>query len=720
MSTKQMKKKRNKHTEEKQSKKLKSSLYHLIRKMFQAHPDAVLNYKQVCSLLHIKDSESRKLVVTLLTELHKEGFLMQKGHATYCFREEETIEGELELTQRGAGFVITGKNEPDIFIPPHHIGQAIHGDTVKVVLTKRGKERNEGRIVNVVSRERTQFVGTIMLRDKFAYLIPDNSRTGVQIHIPKEKLNGARNNEKALVRITVWPKSAEYPFGEVVQTLGGNSLHDNEMISILVGRGLDIEFDNNVMSEAEQVTLALDPAEVARRRDFRDTLTFTIDPIDAKDFDDALSIKTLENGHWEVGVHIADVSHYVRPDSAMDKEALKRGNSVYLVDRVIPMLPEQLSNMVCSLRPHENKFTFSAVFELDEKGKIYKEWFGKTVIHSDHRFTYEDAQEILEGAEGPHKPELHLLDKIAKHLRKERFKKGALMIDSEEIRFKLDENREPVGVMVKVSKDAHQLIEEFMLLANRRVASFVGEPKKGRDLIPFVYRCHDKPDPEKIALFNVFIDHFGYELEFSSPDQAARSINKLLNDIRLKNEYSIIQQMAIRSMAKATYETQNIGHYGLAFDYYTHFTSPIRRYADLMVHRILLETLENQPHKYNAVLDDVCKRISRQERKATEAERESNKYFQVVFVHDKIGQTFEGIVTGVSEYGLFVRMNENACEGMVSIQEIPGDRFSFDAKRYVIVGQKTGKVYNFGDPVHVTITEVHPRKRQIDLAIAAI
>jgi ribonuclease R len=309
------------------------------------------------------------------------------------------------------------------------------------------------------------------------------------------------------------------------------------------------------------------------------------------------------------------------------------------------------------------------------------------------------------------------LDKIAKTLREARFKKGALMIASEEIRFQLDEKREPIGVMVKVSKDANQLIEEFMLLANRRVASFVGEPKKGQDIIPFVYRCHDKPDPEKIALFNVFIDHFGYELEFSNPEQVAKSINKLLTDIQLKNEFSIIQQMAIRSMAKATYETLNIGHYGLAFDYYTHFTSPIRRYADLMVHRILLETLENKPHKYNSVLDDVCKRISRQERKATEAERESNKYFQVVFVHDKIGEEFEGIVTGVAEFGLFVRMNENACEGMVPLQEIPGDRFSFDAKKYVIVGQKTGKVYNFGDTVKVKITEVHPRRRQIDLAL---
>lgn len=698
-------------------KKLKTGLFHIIRKAFEQHPDALLNYKQVCSLLNIHDSETRKLVVQILNELHREGFLRQNGYATYQYQgNQETIEGELQLTQRGTGYILLGKNDPDIFIPQHGIGQAIHGDTVRVALTKRGN-RPEGRIVEVVSRERTQFVGVIQMHDKFAYLLPDNARTGVQIYIPKEKLNGAKHADRALVKITVWPKSADYPFGEVIQTLGGNSLHDNEMISILVSQGIPIELDADVMSEAEQVSIELDPQEVAKRRDFRDILTFTIDPVDAKDFDDALSIRKLENGHYEVGVHIADVSHYVRPNSAMDKEALKRGNSVYLVDRVIPMLPEQLSNMVCSLRPREDKFTFSAVFELDESGKIYNEWFGKTVIHSDHRFTYEEAQEILEGASGPYEQELLLLDKIAKIYRNKRFKHGALMINSEEVRFQLDAKGEPVGVTVKISKDAHQLIEEFMLLANKRVASFVGEPKKGKDFVPFIYRVHDKPDPEKIGLFNLFIDKFGYSLEFSHPDKIAQSINKLLTDIRLTNEHSIIQQMAIRSMAKATYDTDNIGHYGLAFQYYTHFTSPIRRYADLMVHRILLECLENQPHKYGSGLDDVCKRISRMERKAVEAERESNKYFQVVYVHDKIGEEFDGIVSGVAEFGLFVKMTENACEGMVPIQELPGDRYNFDANKMIIVGQKTGKEFHFGDAVRVRISEVSPRKRTIDLEL---
>lgn len=713
-----MGKKKQKKTKEFSTKKVKSSLYHLIKKTFEQHPDAVLNYKQLCSLLSIKDGESRKLVVALLRELETEQFIRQNGYAAYSYyNQQETVEGELEMTQRGAGYVVIDKKQPDVYIPPQFIGQAIHGDFVKVVLTKRKGNKLEGKIVEVISRERTQFVGTIQVQSKHAFLIPDNLKSGIKIYIPLEKLNGAKNNDKALVKITVWPKSAEFPFGEVVQSLGGKSIHDTEMISILVGQGIPFEFEQDVLQEAEVLTLELDESEISKRKDFRDVLTFTIDPIDAKDFDDALSIQKLENGNYQIGVHIADVSHYVKPNSAMDKEALNRGNSVYLVDRVVPMLPEQLSNLVCSLRPHEDKFTFSAVFEIDDKGKIYKEWFGKTVIHSNHRFTYEDAQSIIKGADGPYKEDILFLDKIAKIYRKERLKKGALMINSEEIRFKLDENREPIGIEVKISKDAHQLIEEFMLLANKHVAMFVGKPQKNRDLIPFVYRIHDKPDPEKIALFNLFLGKFGYSLEFDNPDNAAKSINKLLQDIALKNEFGIIQQMAIRSMAKATYDTENIGHYGLAFEYYTHFTSPIRRYADLMVHRILFDVLEKNQFKYNNQLEDICKRISRTERKATEAERESNKYFQVVYVIDKIGEEFDGIVSGLTDFGLFVRMTENACEGMISIQDLPNDRFVFNEKNITIEGQKTQKTYSFGDQVKVKISDVNPRKRTIDLEL---
>lgn len=472
-----------------------------------------------------------------------------------------------------------------------------------------------------------------------------------------------------------------------------------------------------MLQAAEKIGLDLDPIEVAKRKDFRNTTTFTIDPLDARDFDDALSFKQLENGHYEIGVHIADVSYYVTEGSPMDEEALKRSNSVYLVDRVIPMLPEQLSNLACSLRPNEDKFSFSAVFEMDETGKIYSEWYGKTVIHSNRRFTYEEAQEIIEGKSGDFEKEIHIFDKIAKILRNKRLKNGALSIESEEMRFVLDAEGVPTAVTIKTSKDAHKLIEEFMLLANKHVALFVAKPQKNKDKIPFIYRVHDKPDTAKIALFNVFIDKFGYKLSFNHPDEISKSINQLLNDIRLKNEYSLIQTMAIRSMAKATYETSNIGHYGLAFDFYTHFTSPIRRYADLMVHRVLQTILTNGNINYSTYLDDICKRISRMERKAVEAERESTKYFQTLFVKDKIGLTITGTVSGIAEFGLFVKMDDNYCEGMVPLLEIPGDRFYFDKENYRIVGARTEKEYNFGDKVTVQIKEVNTKKRQIDLSL---
>jgi ribonuclease R len=703
----------------KKTNKLKQSLLHIIRKTFEKQPDKTLSHKNVCDLVDAKEGALRSLVFSVLKDLEKEGFLKGMSYDTFKMnsKSQAILEGTISIAAKGFGFVTVDNMKTDVFIAPNLTQQALNGDRVKIQVLKQGKTRVEGQVIEVIERERTQFVGTIQMHEKFAFLLPDNVKMNTDIYIPKEKLNGAKEGEKALVKITVWPKTAGNPYGEVVEVLGKTGSNDTEMISILCNNGIDYKFPPEVLTEAESVGMDLDPAEIATRRDFRNITTITIDPVDARDFDDAISFKKLDNGHIEIGVHIADVSHYVRPDSAMDIEALKRSNSVYLVDRVVPMLPEQLSNMACSLRPHEDKYSFSSVFEMDTDGKVYGEWYGKTVIHSNRRFSYEEAQEIIEGKDGDYQEEIHILDGIAKTLRKKRLNNGALNIESEEMRFLLDEKGMPVEVMIKTSKDAHKLVEEFMLLANRKVAEFIVKPKKGRDPIPFITRCHDKPDLSKINLFSVFIDKFGYKLDFTNPEEISKSINKLLGDIRLSNEYSLIQTMAIRSMAKATYETTNIGHYGLAFENYTHFTSPIRRYADLVVHRIVFEELTTQKHKYGKDLDEVCKRISRMERKAVDAERESTKFFQVLFVQDKIGEEFNGTISGIAEFGLFVKMDENHCEGMVAMNDIPGDRFSFDQQKFRIVGAASGREYNFGDKVRVKIYEVHLAKRQIDLEL---
>lgn len=702
----------------KKSKKLKKTLLHHIRKFFLESPSLQISHKQACFLLDAKDVPTKKLVFSILEDLSKDGFIKKGGHDLYLLNDSSVFySGVLQMTPRGAGFVVLDdESMSDVYINPKNTQQGLGGDRVKVQIIKKKGGRIEGIIIDIIERERTQFVGTVQMHANFAFLVPDNIRIGAHLYIRKDKLKGAKDGDKALAKITVWPKTADNPYGEIVEVLRNVGGNDVEMISILVNQGLDYKFNELVLNEADALTFQLDKKEIERRRDFRNVTTFTIDPNDAKDFDDALSFKQLENGNIEVGIHIADVSHYVRPGTAIDEEAQRRSNSVYLVDRVVPMLPEQLSNLVCSLRPNEEKLTFSSVFEIDKNGVVHNEWFGKSIIYSNHRFTYEDAQEIIEGKDGPYKEEILFLNSLAKILRKKRLKKGAMNIESSEMRFKLNDKGCPIEVFIKTSKEANKLIEEFMLLANKKVASYIYKKKK-QHTIPFIYRCHNKPDSSKIELFTLFIKRFGYNIDVSVHNNISTNINRLLKDIQYKNEFELIQTMAIRSMAKATYETINIGHYGLAFDNYTHFTSPIRRYADLMVHRILQEELINKKHNYTSDLDNICKRISRMERKAVTAERESIKYFQTIFVNDKIGECFEGTVSGIANFGLFIKMDNNFCEGLVPMIKIPGDIFTFDSENFSITGKKTGKEYHFGDRVNVRISEVSTHKRQINLEI---
>ena len=703
--------------------RLKSSLRREMIQLFKNEPNEVVGYKQVSAIFNMKGQEKRKLVHDILKELSKDEILSQPERGLFAWNKNQNdaksdSEGVIEITQRGAGYVTVEGLDKDVFIAKPNTGQAFNGDQVAIKILKRKGKRVEGQVLEVISRKKTHFVGVIEKNEKFAFLVPDDPRMDVDLFIPLSKLNGAHHGYKAVVELTDWPKDSKSPFAKVTEVLGKPGSNDAEMYSILSESGIGWTFPEEVIAESNELDQTINEEEIAKRRDFRKTITFTIDPHDAKDFDDALSIEFLENGNSEIGIHIADVSHYVTKGSELDKEARKRGNSTYLVDRVIPMLPETISNVLCSLRPHEEKFCFSAVFEINPQGKIEKEWFGKGVIYSDRRFTYEEAQEIIEGKEGDFKDEILFLDKLAKKYRKKRMKSGALNIVSEEVRFRLDETGQPVEVVKKVAKDSNQLVEEFMLLANRKVAEFIGVQKKDFN-IPLVYRVHDRPDMEKLATFNLFLSKFNMKGNFDNPSNVATELNNLFDQLRDENEFSVIQSMAIRSMAKAAYDTSNIGHYGLGFSHYAHFTSPIRRYADLLVHRIIFDELNQEKHKFGSDLKETCKHISKTERQSIEAERNSTKYFQAIFVRDSIGEEFEGKITGLTEWGMYVEMTENKCEGMVSLKEISGDTYVFDSEKYVVKGINYGDEYNIGDSVKVILRKVNVRKRQIDLDLVS-
>ena len=685
--------------------------------VFSKNPGAVLSHKQLCYLLNANKPIDRQRILDAVHRLVSKNRIEQVNAHSFSLKQGQILEGIFELNPKGFGFIRQESQKNDVLVREENKGPGMDGDRVQFSVIHERNGKREGRILSVLERTRSQMVGTLKVKNDKAILYPDSVKHGVPIQIPLEQLNGAKNGMRIVAKISDWPEDRTMPVGEVVATLGFPGSNDAEMISILVNQGFDPFFPEEVMVEASCISTEITEAEIKARKDLRDVLTFTIDPVDAKDFDDAISYQALDNGHLMIGVHIADVGHYIREGSPLDKEAFKRSNSVYLVDRVMPMLPEQLSNVLCSLRPNEDKLAFSVVFEFNPQGEILQHWYGKTVIHSNRRFAYEEVQDIIEGKSDELSSILLRVNSIAKQMRAKRFKQGALNIVSEELRFVLSEKGDPTATVLKTSKEAHQLIEEFMLLANKTVAVELTPQKEKGETHATIYRIHDLPDPEKLGLLHLFCEKFGLSLEIKDLSSAAMAINSLLKSIESEPFYPLIQSMVVRSMAKAVYSTQNIGHFGLAFKYYSHFTSPIRRYADLIVHRQLFEKAQNGSIRQRPNLDEICKKISANERKATEAERESTKYFQTLMLLERIGETFDGMVSGISEHGIFVRLLENHCEGMVSIQSITSDRFSFDSEKHIVVGKKTGRFYTLGTPVRVRVEEVSPRKRQIDLLL---
>lgn len=656
--------------------------------------------------------------------LLESGFLQQRGsqfrHHLQASPAESAaeagnfMEGTIEITTSGHGYVITPGIEQDIWVNRDHLHTALDGDKVKVSLLKRNRKKPEGRVVAIVERARETFTGIIEQIGGSLYLIPDQKNLDIDFMVPADKSGGVKKGEKAVVKMIAWEPGTEHPVGEVIKILGKAGENNTEMQSILIENGFRLEFDSEALKESESYPEEIEEDELLRRRDFRKVVTFTIDPEDAKDFDDAISYRILENGLHEVGIHIADVTHYIKPGSALDREALLRATSVYLVDRCVPMLPERLSNGICSLTPETDKLCFAAVFEMDDKGSVKSEWFGKTVIHSNRRYSYEAAQEVLEGRKDEFSEPLTILHEIAKHLRAKRFKNGAINFETIEVKFRLDDAANPVDVFVKERKDAHLLIEDFMLLANRKVAEFVGN-RKGK-AIPFVYRVHDLPDDEKLRNFSEFAQLFGYKLNFSTPKHTAHSFNRMMEQVKGKPEQYMLETLAIRTMAKAIYTTKNIGHYGLSFEYYTHFTSPIRRYPDMMSHRILEQVLAAE--KVNdQQLENKCNHCSEMERNAADAERTSVKLKQVEYMQNKTGELFEGFISGVTEWGIFVMTEGSYCEGMVRLDSLRSDFFVYDQKKHCAKGMRTGRKLQLGDKVKVKLLKTNVTKRTIDFLL---
>ena len=694
------------------------------------------NYKQIAAKLGVDDPSSRNQIIKKLKNLQGKGTIQEIERGKYIVTPSQNYyTGIVDIAGRGQGYVMVEDLEDDIFVHNKNLNKALNGDVVEVYVFKRRRGgKTEGEITKVLQRKKTEFVGTIQVQENFAFVDVTDHKMHTDIFIPKSNIGKAKDGEKVLVAMEDWPEKADSPFGRVIKVLGKPGEHNTEIHSILAQYGLPYEFPAEVEKYAKDLDTSIQPEEIKRRRDMRDTLTFTIDPKDAKDFDDALSFQKLENGNYEVGIHIADVSHYLVPGTVLDDEAYERATSVYLVDRVVPMLPEVLSNNACSLRPNEEKYTFSAVFEINDKVEVIKKWFGRTVTYSDARFAYEEAQQIIEHPTNTKfeiPAEISLtgkqyevskdigeaileMDRLAKILRKKRMHNGAISFDKVEVKFILDETSNPEGVYFKESKDANKLIEEFMLLANRSVAEFIGKQKQKKT---FVYRVHDQPDDEKIAALENIIKRFGYKLDTRDRKSTSASLNKLLKDVHGKKEQNLVDTLAIRSMSKAVYTTNNIGHYGLAFDHYTHFTSPIRRYPDVMVHRLLQRYLDGGKSAKEETFEDSCRHSSDMENLAANAERDSIKYMQVKYMQDHQDQDFLGVISGVTEWGVYVEIMINKCEGMVRLQDLRDDHYIFDKDEYAAVGQRTHNSYQLGDEVYVKVKNADLVKKHLDFTM---
>ncbi len=700
-----------------------------ILKILSQNANKPFNYKQICAVLELNDTKSRNEIIKDLKILAAQKVIVESEPGKYLVKavSQDYYEGRIDMTSRKTAYFICEDFEDDVFIPTNNLNHALDKDKVKVyVYNRRRGKKPEGEVIEVLERAKSEFVGVIDIQKNFAFVTTANAKMYTDIFIPKDKYNGAEQGDVVVVKIEDWPKKADSPFGSVIKVLGKPGEHDTEIHAILAEYGLPYDFPVEIEIFAQKIDTAIHPEEIAKRRDMRDTLTYTIDPKDAKDFDDALSFKKLENGNFEIGIHIADVSHYLQEGTILDDEAYNRGTSVYLVDRVVPMLPEVLSNFACSLRPNEEKYTFSAIFEIDNKATVLNQWFGRTVINSDQRFAYEEAQVIIETKSATIPAEISLtgkeykasdaiteatlkLDELAKILRRNRMNNGAISFDKVEVKFNLDEKGEPEGVYFKISKDANHLIEEFMLLANRKVAEYIGKQKK-----TFVYRIHDEPNEDKLFAMQALISKFGYKIDLRDKKDISKSLNKLMEDVNGKKEQNLIDTLAIRTMSKAKYSTENIGHYGLAFDYYSHFTSPIRRYPDVMVHRLLQYYLEGGKSVDADVYEEKCEHSSNMESLATNAERDSIKYMQIKYMQDHKDEEFLGVISGVTEWGIYVEIVSNKCEGMCRIREIKDDYYTFDEKQYALVGEISKQLLQLGDEVFVKVKNADLVKKQLD------